>query len=160
MTMNDNVLYQSYYRQRSPVVLELWVAAGFWCPFRQSTSPRCPIANPNPRLFSSRIARVQSGETKSSTWEMNAMQVGDSGIPLPCWSPEAPESFTVRALIAINTAWFRSRLSLQLEIVALRHQLTVLSEIGSAATHLTSRPDPLVLDVAALVKGSSSDLPP
>jgi putative transposase len=31
----------------------------------------------------------------------------------------------VRALVAIITTWFRSRLSLQLEIVALRHQLTV-----------------------------------
>jgi hypothetical protein len=31
----------------------------------------------------------------------------------------------VRALIAIITTWFRSRLSLQFEIVALRHQLTV-----------------------------------
>jgi hypothetical protein len=30
----------------------------------------------------------------------------------------------VRALIAIITTWFRSRLSLQFEIVALRHQLT------------------------------------
>jgi len=41
------------------------------------------------RLFSSRIALVQSGETKSSTWEMNAMQVADKQNLW--WDPKTPE---------------------------------------------------------------------
>jgi hypothetical protein len=57
----------------------------------------------------------------------------------------------VRALITFIATLFRSRLSLQLEIVALR-QADGVSEIGSAATHSTSRPYSLVLDFAALVQ--------
>ncbi|TDN62073.1 hypothetical protein B0G77_5592 [Paraburkholderia sp. BL10I2N1] len=56
-----------------------------------------------------------------------------------------------RALIAFLATWFRSRLSLQLQIVALRHH-DGLPAVLLPATSASSRPHLLVLAVASLVK--------
>jgi len=57
----------------------------------------------------------------------------------------------VHALLAFVVSWLRSRLSLQLETVALRHQLAGISELDPTAAHSSNRPYPVVLAGAGLV---------
>ena len=58
----------------------------------------------------------------------------------------------VCAFIAFVTTLLRSRMSLQIEIAALRHQLAVYERSARRPAHSPRRPYTLVLDSAPLVQ--------